>query len=49
MGLKDYFRRKSDPSTEGLQRAGAKRNKPMTEIILPPRDENGRFVPDNKK
>jgi len=48
MGLKDLFSRKADPSTEGLENAGGQRNKPMTEINLPPRDKNDRFIPDKK-
>ncbi|MCL2147750.1 MAG: hypothetical protein FWH47_00180 [Methanomassiliicoccaceae archaeon] len=48
MGLKDMFRRKPNPYTKWLQE-GEEKNKHTLEIILPPMDENGRFVPDRSR
>ena len=48
MGLKDLFRRKEDPRTIGLQSAEEK-NKRTRDIIMPPMDENGRYVPDRSR
>ena len=42
------FVRRADPSTEGLQRGDAKNNR-TKDVILPPTDENGRFVPDRSR
>lgn len=49
MGLREYFGRKPDPSKENLQRVGEQKNKKTKEIVLPPRDNNGRFVSDRPK
>ena len=49
MGLRDLFGRKPGVSTENLQKVGGQKNKTTKEIILPPRDKNGRFVPDRSK
>lgn len=48
MGLRGFFKRDQRPSTEGLQKADQK-NKKTKEIVLPPRDDKGRFIPDRSK
>jgi len=48
MGIKDIFKRKEDPRTKGLQSAEEK-NKRTIDIIVPPMDENGRYVPDRSR
>ena len=45
MGLRNIFSRKPDPSTAHLQR-GDEKNPTSVELVLPPRDEHGRFVND---
>ena len=48
MRLRDLFKRKEDPYTKGLQSAEEK-NKRTIDIIMPPMDENGRYVPDRSR
>jgi hypothetical protein len=49
MGLRGLFKKRpTPPPTEGPQRASEKYKGPR-EIILPPRDEHGRFVPDRSR
>jgi len=48
MGIREIFKRKEDPRTKGLQNAEVK-NKKTPDLILPPRDEKGRFVPDRSR
>jgi len=47
MDLKAVFKKRERPSTEGLQ-SGEQKNMKTPEIILPPVDKNGRFVPKNR-
>ncbi|MCL2147751.1 MAG: hypothetical protein FWH47_00185 [Methanomassiliicoccaceae archaeon] len=48
MNLRDMFSRCRTPDTRGLQE-GDEKNKRTMEIILPPTDEKGRFVPDRSR
>ena len=48
MGLRDIFSREPAPSTAHLQK-GAEKNKKTKELILPPMDEEGRFIKDDSR
>jgi len=47
MRLKGLLKRKEDPYTKGLQSAEDKKR--TKDFILPPKDENGRYVPDRSR
>jgi len=48
MGLRDLFKRKEDPRIKNLQK-GEVKNMRTKDIIMPPMDENGRYVPDRSR
>ncbi|MCL2333415.1 MAG: hypothetical protein FWC52_01320 [Candidatus Methanoplasma sp.] len=45
MGIRNIFKRRERPSTEGLQ-SGEQKNMKTQKVILPPMDENGRWIQD---
>ncbi|MCL2317770.1 MAG: hypothetical protein FWC44_01745 [Methanomassiliicoccaceae archaeon] len=47
MGLRKLFKKRERPSTEGLQ-SGEQKNMKSPEIVFPPVDEHGRFVPKSR-